>query len=1434
MPPMKKLTLTTMAAACALGARAEWAPGDWPVMKSYDGDHLYRISLPMGGIGTGVVGLGGRGELRDWEIMNVPAKGYSTVVTGSDAPFFAIWTKNPKTGETCTRLLAGPIYPYEISHWEGRPVDHHGFPRFRRASFDAAYPFGQAHLSGGAPVSVTVKGFNPLVPGDSEASSLPVAVISYEVSNPGGDPLEVAVAGAIKNFIGKDGSRRSVSLFGSGPVGARTNRNAFVSANGLRGISFTSDGVDRRDPAWGTMALVTEAENVSHRTNSAGTGWNLVTLDFWDDFSADGVLSERPPSGADDPMAALAAKKTIPPHGKANFTFYLVWSFPNRFAWSEEVVGNWYAKRYPDAWRAAQEIVPRIPALERRTKRFVETFAAATLPACVKEAALFNLNALRSQTTFRLPSGHLMGWEGTSDTMGSCHGSCTHVWNYEQATAFLFADLARTMRDVEFNYATDAKGRMSFRANLPLEKNARQYDEAAADGQLGCVMKAYREWQLSGDTAWLKRLWPNVRRALAYAWDPEAAKTEKYTKGGWDADRDGAMEGCQHNTMDVNYYGPNPQMQFWYLGALRAAAKMARACGDEPFARTCDEIFAKGTAFVDQELFNGEYYEHRIALQNGKIPDYQLGSGCLVDQLVGQMFAHVVGLGDLARPENLRAASSAVMRHNFRWDVYGHFNNMRSYVFPGERALLMAAWPKGRLAVPFPYFPEAMTGFEYAAAAEMAWEGDAANATLVVQSVRDRFDGLKRNPFDEPECGHHYARSMTSWAVALALSGFHYSGVDRTMSFTAEPGRYFWSTGAAWGSFELGLDEARLTVEEGALDLRAVRLDGRAAPVLKDVKLAAGQSAAARYEPTEAKLLPVIPQPAQWRPAGGTCAKGAALRETLVAADARIAGEGYELAVRADGAEAKAATPAGLFWARQTWAQLVRNCPDGVPCGTVLDRPKYRVRGVMLDVARKWFPMSWLREVAKNMAHYKMNELHLHLNDDSWSSDPNGLDCYSAFRLESERFPGLAAKDGHYTKAEFRAFCKDCAAMGVTVVPEFDAPAHSGCFTALKPEFASDRYGRQHLDLHNPAVLAFFDELLGEYLDGADPVFPGPYMHVGTDEYNKNEAEAFRAFTDAMFRLVRKHGKEPRAWGALTHAKGETPVLADPKIVMDIWHNPYYQPLEALKAGYSIVAIPDFNLYVVPAAGYYCDYLDLPSIFGKWEPCDVAGVKIPADHPQLLGGSFAIWNDLAGNGVSADDVCDRLFGAMQVLAQQTWSGSVPGQRYAQFAALAARTGEPEGVNAADRVELDAQGRVKPGQKAIGWTQDGGWTVEFDLTLDGGQPKDATAFDDGFTQVKVNQGNSGHLGFSRDGYDFTFNWYVSQKELHHVKLSGDPKGVSLWADGRFRQRLEGGRRTFRNSAATTPLLQTMHFPLVQTPDRFRGKIENFTVRTGAEK
>ncbi len=817
----------------------------WPVLKHYEKQQTYRIAMPIGGIGTGDISLGGNGQWMDVEMMNKPGIGFYGSVTPQQAPCFMIFVQD-QGGKKYAKALMGPVPPDQYAGSQGSLAPNHGMPRFKSATFDAAYPFATVNLEDDdMPVSVKTKAFNPFIPCNADASGIPVAVIRYVVTNKTDQPMEVAVAGSMDNFIGMDGYKLDFDGFDRAlvPVGAKNNRNTYRSFDHLAGIYMTSDSVNHDASTWGTIALTTSEINkgyqISYRTQFNPKGWNSNMTDMWDDFSDDGQFENKTfDHKVDDPRSALSVKLKLGPYETKEVQFLLTWDFPNRKDWDDkQTIGNYYSTKYTDAWDVAEKTLPQLPALEAKTLEFVNAFVNSTYPDVVKEAALFNASTLRSQTTFRDKEGRFFGWEGVFNTTGSCYGNCAHVWNYEYASPFLFGSLAKSMRETEYNYGEWNSGLVSFRVSLPLKKEG-NWKVAAADGQMGGIMKFYREWQLSGDDAFLKANWPAVKKALSFAWIP----------GGWDADKDGVMEGCQHNTMDIEYYGPNPEIEFWYLGALKAGAAMAHYVKDTEFETTCRSLFNSGSRWTDEHLFNGEYYIQKITpvkniapglsagmgSKSTENPDFQIGEGCLVDQLVGQNMAFVCGLGYLAKPENIQSALKSIVKYNSVNSFSNSFNNMRSYAMDNEAGLMLTVYPdpSKRPTIPLSYHAETWTGLEYTAATGLFYEGMDSQGVEVTKNVRDRYDGYKRNPFNEEECGNHYARAMASWSAILALSGFHYSAVDGSFNITSKPGNYFWSNGYAWGTVQVQGGSATLKVDYGSLKLSEFKLD-----VAKDIKL---------------------------------------------------------------------------------------------------------------------------------------------------------------------------------------------------------------------------------------------------------------------------------------------------------------------------------------------------------------------------------------------------------------------------------------------------------------------------------------------------------------------------------------------------------------------------------------------------------------------
>jgi hypothetical protein len=420
------------------------------------------------------------------------------------------------------------------------------------------------------------------------------------------------------------------------------------------------------------------------------------------------------------------------------------------------------------------------------------------------------------------------------------------VWNYETATAFLFPSFARSLRRSAFGYSMDDAGAIHFRQLLPEGKARSGY--AAADGQMGQIIHAWLDWKISGDEALLLSTWPRAKRALEFAWVP----------GGWDANRDGVMEGVQHNTYDVEFYGPNPMCGIYYLGALRAGEEMARAAGDTVSAETYRKLFEQGSKWIDANLFNGEFYVQQVrgfrkdeiaknlrsemGSENTETPEYQVGGGCLADQLIGQYLVEVGGMGALVSPENIRKTLHSIYKYNYKPTLASHDNVERTYALNEEAAVVVCDYGKAeRPHIPFPYYAEAWTGQEYLVAALMMNWGMVNEGVECVENIRARYDGEKRNPWDEPECGHHYARAMSSWSTVIALSGFLYYGV--TAAVVAVPKiprdnfQCFWSTGTGWGTFSLrkhaGRAEFAIKVLKGTLACRSCEIaaTGNAASV---------------------------------------------------------------------------------------------------------------------------------------------------------------------------------------------------------------------------------------------------------------------------------------------------------------------------------------------------------------------------------------------------------------------------------------------------------------------------------------------------------------------------------------------------------------------------------------------------------------------------
>ncbi len=831
---------STLAQAQAVrdGQEEKLPNADVSYPRRFRGRQLRMISFPLGGVAAGSLGLGGRGQLVNWEVFNRPNKGFRPPYA-----FPAIWVQAGSEKPVARVLESRMLAPYEGTDGLGSN-NVPGLSRLESATFTGEYPLAHIDFEDRSlPVKVELDAFSPFIPHEPDESGLPVAILRYRVTNPGAVAAKVGIAFSIENPVNTKEDNDNARL--KSDAG---RRNEYRAADGIAGLLMSNPGLAADDPMAGEFVLAATVEGsteVSHWEGwPAGRWWN-APLHFWDRFAKTGELDAQPEPH--NMVGVLSLKRTIPAGKTASFEFLLGWRFANRtpdwIGWpapageGKTTIGNAYAARFKSAWEAVSYTAGRLQELEAGTRMFTNALRDSTLPAAVKEAASANLSTLATTTCFRTADGEFHAWEGSGDQGGCCFGNCTHVWNYETATAFLFPSFARSLRRSAFGYSMDDAGAIHFRQLLPEGKGRSGY--AAADGQMGQIIHAWLDWKISGDEALLKSTWPRAKKALEFAW----------IAGGWDANRDGVMEGVQHNTYDVEFYGPNPLCGIYYRGALRAGEVMARAAGDVESAGTYARLFEQGSKWIDANLFNGEFYVQKVrgfrkdeiaknlrsdmGSEDTETPEYQVGGGCLADQLIGQYLAEIGGMGPLVSAENIRKTLRTIYKYNYNPTHAGHDNVERTYALNEEAAVVVCDYGKAeRPYIPFPYYAEAWTGQEYLVAALMMNWGMVKEGVECVENVRARFDGEKRNPWDEPECGHHYARAMSSWSTVVALSGFLYDGAAAAVVAVPKMAREnfacFWATGTGWGTFSLRRQAGRtvfaIRVLRGTLACRSCEI----------------------------------------------------------------------------------------------------------------------------------------------------------------------------------------------------------------------------------------------------------------------------------------------------------------------------------------------------------------------------------------------------------------------------------------------------------------------------------------------------------------------------------------------------------------------------------------------------------------------------------
>ena len=793
------------------------------------GEYLNRVAFPMGGMGAGMICLEGTGALSHFSLRHKPE------VFNEPCVFAAVGIKGKPQA---ARVLEGPVPPWKLfgtpGARNGAAGTSYGLPRFAAATFRARFPFGIVTLHEDlVPLEVEITGWSPFEPGDANNSSLPVTALEYRLANVSKAVVEGVFSFNAKNFV---------------PVGK--NDQAVRALPG--GFILWSAGSKERP--WEEAAFAAAVSDATARINCAwfrGGWWDPLTI-AWRDV-AEAACFDRPPitEGAPSPGGTVFVPFKLAPGESTTIALRLAWFSGRtnlRFGRDPAIAGAnviatsfyqpWYAAHFAGIEDVAAYWRDRYAELRQKSQRFSDCYYDSTLPPEVMEAVAANLTILKSPTVLRQSDGRLWSFEGCSDNAGCCHGSCTHVWNYAQAIPHLFPALERSLRETEFGPSQSDTGHQTFRSALPIRPVEHDF-HAAADGQLGGIMKVYREWRIGGDTDWLRRLWPRVKQSLHYCIDT------------WDPGRKGLLEEPHHNTYDIEFWGPDGMCTSFYLGALAAAVLMGRALGED--VSLYSELFAKGTEKAQSELFNGEYFVQKIEWRNLRAkspletksmvgqyspearallekegPKYQYGSGCLSDGVLGSWMAAVCGLGQVLDAARVSSHLKSVHRYNLRKHLSGHANPQRpSYACGSEGGLLLCSWPKGgMLTLPFVYSDEVWTGIEYQVASHLIMMGMAGEGLEIVRVCRDRYDGRVRNPFNEYECGHWYARAMSSYALLQALSGARYDAVEKVLYLNPRikgDFRCFLSTATGYGTVGVKGGKPFFTAYSGNVEIKEFR-----------------------------------------------------------------------------------------------------------------------------------------------------------------------------------------------------------------------------------------------------------------------------------------------------------------------------------------------------------------------------------------------------------------------------------------------------------------------------------------------------------------------------------------------------------------------------------------------------------------------------------
>ncbi|MDD5350049.1 MAG: GH116 family glycosyl hydrolase [Chthoniobacteraceae bacterium] len=801
-----------------------------PVYGTYEKEHLDKVAFPLGGIGSGMICIEGNGAFSAVSLRHRPQVHHEPLL------FAAVAVKGAPGKLARARVLAGPVQRWKIqfpwgetfhSSGDGGRDNIYGFPHFDEARFSARFPFAEVSLSDAKfPLRVQIQAWSPFIPNEADDSSLPAAGVEYRFSNPGAEPVEAVFSFHAANFM----------AVGAPENGGRVTRTA-------RGFALEQPGCEERPWEAGHFAAWIDEEGVKVNPAWFRGGWFDPATMVWKSIANAECIDRPEAEGKPSRGGSLYLPLRLAPGEEKCVVLKWAWYVP--FSNVQAGGGNgfyrpWYAAAFADPHAVEDYWRKHYAALRAKTALFTDAFYDSTLPPEVLDAVSANLSILKSPTVLRQADGRVWAWEGCHDAEGSCSGTCTHVWNYAQALAHLFPALERGLRQTEFFDAQNDQGHQNFRAALPIGPVEDHTFHAAADGQLGGIIKVYRDWRISGDLDWLKRLWPRVKQSLAYCIET------------WDPDHKGTLAEPHHNTYDIEFWGEDGMCGSIYLGALAAAAEMSASVGDpEPLY---GELLASGRARLADRLFNGAYFQQNIqwkglrakdpvqaqssqsgyspealALLEAEGPKYQYGTGCLSDGVIGAWMGWAAGLAPFLDSAMVGRHLDSVFQHNFQRDLSEHANPQRSgYALGHEAGLLLCTWPRGgRLSLPLPYSEEVWTGIEYQVASHLLSMGRVDEGLQIVRAVRARYDGRIRNPFNEYECGHWYARAMASYALLQGLTGARYDAVEQTLYLDPKiPGdfRAFLSTATGFGTVGVRDGKPFLEIKAGQIDVKKMEL----------------------------------------------------------------------------------------------------------------------------------------------------------------------------------------------------------------------------------------------------------------------------------------------------------------------------------------------------------------------------------------------------------------------------------------------------------------------------------------------------------------------------------------------------------------------------------------------------------------------------------